>query len=188
MNKQEEAEIINKAERVAEHNERLIVKFTNIDKEDFTHGFRGISIKVKAGSSYPCRFPEADHLATHLARKILSREKKAQGIKGQKGSLYTKEEVAGLKEKMVQSLGEQTTETLTPEERRKKDLEGLNKDFAKPESPPPAPLVPPKKKEKIEVTKAQIIKDLKERKIEADINKPKEELLKQLMEAEASNK
>lgn len=66
-------------ERVAEEREREIVRFKNIDSEDFTHSFRGVSITVMAGRELVSRRPEAEHLATHLARKILGREvKRAQ--------------------------------------------------------------------------------------------------------------
>lgn len=166
-----------KIEEIAEHNERLIVKFVNIDKESFTHSFRGISITVDAGKDYTGRFPECDHLAKHLARKILTREKKAKGAdKDPKGTiLYTHQDVEDLKKKILFPLGEEKTkEELTPEARRKEDLKGIKEKFAP--NPP------------VEVTKKQVIEDLKKRGITPDVNKSKEELLKQLMELEASDK
>lgn len=165
-------------QQIAEENERRIVRFTNIDKEDFTHSFRGISISVDAGKSYTCRFPEGDHLAKHLARKIIARAKKAAGAdKDYKGTiLYTDEEINVLKQKIVTDLGSDTPKTLTPVEERKTDLKGLDKKY---------PAAPPKKEK---VTRAEIIKSLEEREIQVDVNKSNDELLSQLMEAEASGK
>lgn len=165
-------------QQIAEENERRIVRFTNIDKEDFTHSFRGISISVDAGKSYTCRFPEGDHLATHLARKIIARAKKVAGAdKDYKGTiLYTDEEINELKQKIVTDLGSDAPKTLTPEEQRKTDIKGLEDKY---------PTAPPKKEK---VTRAQVIKSLEERGIQVDINKSNDELLKQLMDAEAQGK
>lgn len=162
-------------EQIAEENERRVAQFTNIDKEDFTHAFRGIKITVRAGQSYIGRFPEVDHLAIHLARKVIAREKKAKGAdKDYKGTfLYTPEEIEELKGKIIQEKGTEVRKILTPEEERKRDLERLQEKYE------PRPKVP-------EVTKADVIKSLKERGITPDITKSKEELLKQLMEAEAT--
>ena len=157
----------------AEENERKIVKFSNIDKESFTHSFRGISITVKAGESYSCRQPEGDHLATHLARKIIARAKKAGGAdKDPKGSiLWTQEEIDALKDKIIQEIGTDSPETATPEQQRKQDLQQIEKKF-KPD----------------DVSKADIIKDLKQKGIQPDVNLSKEELLKKLMEVESQGK
>lgn len=164
-------------EKIAEENERKIVKFINIDKESFTHSFRGISIKVGAGNEYIGRFPECDHLATHLARKILSRAKKAikkdEGSKG--ASLYTEEEVNELKEQIIKPMGSESTHDNTPEEARKEDLKRIEKKYNKSSN-------------QVEVKKEDVIKDLKERGIEPDVNKSKEELLNQLIEDEAKEK
>lgn len=165
-------------EKIAEENERRIVNFTNIDKEDFTHSFRGISITVRKGVTDIMRFPEADHLATHLARKMISREKKEKGglDKDPKGTiLWTKEEIDELKKQILKDVGTDTPQTLTPEQAREKDREGLKKDFGT--------------KPKVEdVTKAQIIEDLKKKGVDPDVKKSKEELLQQLMDLEAQGK
>ena len=167
---------MNNAEQIAEENERRIVRFTNIDKESFTHSYRGISITVQAGENYVARFPEADHLATHLARKILARDKKARGAKDDPKApiLWTEEEIAELKTKIMQPIGSESPKTMTQEDLRKKDQELLKEKY---EPKPPVK----------EVTKADIIRDLKTRGIEADVSKSKEELLQQLMEAEAQS-
>lgn len=161
-------------EQTAEENERRIVRFTNIDKESFTHSFRGISITVKVGESYVCRFPEGDHLAKHLARKILARAKKekGEGKDPRGGILYTDAEVEGLKDKIVKDLGTETLKTTPIEDKRKQDIETLTEKYDKKPQPE-------------EITKSQVIKDLKTRGVEPDIKKSKEELLKQLMELES---
>lgn len=165
------------AEQIAEENERRIVKFTNIDRESFTHAFRGIKITAKAGQSLILRYPEGDHLATHLARKMIAREKKAKGAdKDPKGAvLYTDEEIAEFKKKIIQEVGKDTPEKLTVEQERKRDLERIEREHKPKEKPS-------------DVSKAEVIKSLKERGIEPDINKSKEDLLEQLIEAEASGK
>lgn len=179
MDKQEEGRLIDQAQRIAEENERKIVRFTNIDREDFTHSFRGISITVRKGESYLCRFPEGDHLATHLARKMIAREKKSRPDPDYKGSvLYTKEEVEGMKAKILSTEGSEVPERFTPEEERKRDLESIKEKYA------PATTSPPQQKAP-DITKADIIRDLKARGIEPDVKKTKEELLAQLIEAEA---
>ena len=164
----------NQATRAAEENERKIVKFTNIDKESFTHSFRGISITVKVGITHICRFPEGDHLATHLARKILARTKKKKLPRGTAATLFTDKEVNELKAKMLVSMGAETPEKLTAEEARKQDLAALEKKY----EVKPAP----------EVSKADVIKTLKEKGVEPDIKKSKDELLTQLMELVAAGK
>lgn len=165
----------NKAQRVAEENERRIIKFKNIDNESFTHSFRGISITVKPGVEHTCRFPEGDHLALHLSRKMLARAKKK--ILGNKkaGTLYKDNEVNELKEKMLTPVGSETPEKLTAEEERKRDLEQIKEKYDEKE---PAP----------EVSKADVIKDLKAKGVEPDIKKSKDELLAQLVETEAEPK
>lgn len=173
------------AERVAEELERRIVRFKNIDGEKFTHSFRGISISVDAGAEYVGRFPECDHLATHLARKILSRNKKKDLPKTKSAQLWSKKEVEDLKRDILTELGEQSTQSMTPEQARQADSARLEKEFAP--SPPkpvpaPAPIAPPAAAAK--VTKKQVIDDLKSRGIEPDITKSKEELLEQLTELE----
>ena len=177
MDKEEEAKAIKTAEQIAEENERLIVRFTNIDREAFTHSFRGISITVQAGQSYNCRFSEGDHLAFHLARKILSRKRKAEMTPEERQSgkhLYNDEEIRIMKDRILTKIGAETPKPLTPEETRAKDIERLEKEF-------------PSKKP-VEVTKADVIADLKKRGIDPDVRKSKEELLKQLIESESQPK
>lgn len=47
-----------------------VVKFTNITDKDFTHAFGGVPFFVKAGETVMLPWDLADHLATHLSRRI----------------------------------------------------------------------------------------------------------------------
>tara|TARA_Y100000310_G_scaffold107269_2_gene105736 strand:+ start:1648 stop:2211 length:564 start_codon:yes stop_codon:yes gene_type:complete len=168
------------AEQTRKENERKIVRFTNIDTEEsFSHNYDGITVTVEVGKSRVMRLPEGEHLATHLARKILGREKKRKGAKDDPKAplLWTDEEVNELKAKILQPIGSESPTSISKEEIRKKDQENLEKKYGSEKDP--------KSNEK-EVTKADVIKSLKERGVTADVNKSKEELLSQLMEIEAN--
>jgi len=168
-------------EQIAEAQERRIVRFTNIDNESFTHSFRGVSITVFAGESYPCRFPEADHLATHLARKILARKKKSMKITERNGiMLWTQPEIDKMKEEIITEIASETNNRMTAEEARQKDLENLKTKYSggNVKTVMPAPTA--------QVTKQDVIASLKERGSKVDVTKTKEELLQQLMALEAT--
>src|SRR3990167_5509504 len=156
-------------ERFAAEMERQIIRFTNIDNESFTHSFRGISITVGAGQSYIGRLPECDHLAIHLARKILSREKKKVLLKDISAQLWNEEDIFALKKEILTPLAQEEPKRWTAEEARKKDLEELKKEYT--------PVQP-------QVSKEQIIKDLESRGLKVDRRHNEKELLVQLMEAE----
>lgn len=167
-------------EKAAEELERKIVRFTNIDNESFTHSFRGISTTVKSGASIVMRFPEADHLATHLARKILSRAKKETmtALERQKGTqLWTESGVNDLKEKILSEVAQEQSAKTTIEQAHKEDIENLQTKYEKPEQP-----------KEVNITKKDVIKELESRGITVDSSKTKEELLSQLMELEAQGK
>ena len=162
-------------QKQAEELERRIVRFTNIDKESFTHSYRGVSITVQAGESYIGRFPECDHLALHLARKMLSREAKSKVSKNEPVKLWTPEQIIELKGKILTPMGNETPSAPpTPEEKRKEDLAKIEKEFPKEPTQP--------------VTKKDVIEELKKRGIEADVNKSLKELLQDLMDLEAAGK
>jgi|GEM_PF-2875243 len=165
-------------EQIAEAQERRIVRFTNIDNESFTHSFRGVSITVFAGESYPCRFPEADHLATHLARKILARQRKSMKISERGGILlWTQPEIEKMKEQIITEIANESNNRMTPEQERVKDLETLKTKYAG-TAKTIAPAAP------VQVTKQDVIASLKERGAKVDVTKTKEELLQQLMALE----
>ncbi len=164
-----------KMEKVAEEMERKIVSFTNIDNESFTHSFRGVSITIKTGQSYIGRLPECDHLALHLARKIIAREKKSKNDPMKTYVLFPEKEVAELKAKILSDVAEEQPEHYTPEEERKRDIEQLSQKY--------------EKKDVVkDVTKKDIIKDLEGKGIKVDESKSKEELLQDLINAEMQGK
>lgn len=160
--------------------ERKIVRFTNIDSESFTHSYRGISITVQPGESYIGRMPECDHLAKHLARKMLARSKKKASKDDSKGiQLWNDREITELKTKILSSIGEETLEEVSPEEERKRDQKRLEADYGKPE------LEDTPAFDASKITKGEIIKDLESRGLTVDHNKTKDQLMTELMEAEA---
>jgi len=184
----EEKRITTEIERAAEMRMRTIVRFTNIDKESFTHSFNGISMTVGSGESIPLRLPEAEHLALHLARKILSRNVKKVTPSTTGVTLWNDNTVAELQAKMLTTLGNEGRENISPEEAHKRDLERLKKDFdTEPQGVSTSNVtenVIEDKKETINVTKKMIIDDLEKRGVKVDVSKTKEELLNQLMELE----
>ena len=159
-------------QRQADELERKIVRFTNIDSESFTHSFRGISITVSASQSLNLRLPEADHLAIHLARKIISRQKKTLPNQDKIGNLWTEKEITDLKEKILSPMGMEESAGISPEEAHKKDVEQLQKKFQ------PEPV-------RVEVTKKDVIADLEKRGVKVDVTKSKEELLEQVLDLES---
>jgi len=164
-------------QRRADEIERQIVRFTNIDSESFTHSFRGISNSFAPGASQAMRLPEADHLAIHLARKIISRNKRK--LPDDKVvNLWTDAEIEDMKKKIISPLGEEEGTRLTPDQAHTKDLEALNKKFPKP-SEPTVSNTP------VLVTKKDVIADLEKRGVKVDVSLSREELLAQLMDLEA---
>lgn len=57
-----------------------VISFTNIDAEDFTHKWGGQPFFVKAGETVMFPYDLAEHLAKHLARKILLRTDKSSTV------------------------------------------------------------------------------------------------------------
>ena len=166
-------------EKEAMVRERTIAKMTNIDNEDFTHSYCGVSVTIQAGREMVGRLPEIEHLAKHLARKILSREaKKRLDKKDAQGKLWTPEQVEELQNKMIAMIGsENPPEQMSEKALREADRKKITEGFASPEPPKP-----------IGVTKKEVIDELKKRGAEVDISQTKEELLKQLMDLESQGK
>jgi len=166
---------MNIAEREAEEIGRRIVRFTNIDNESFTHSYHGVSITIRAGESYIGRFPECNHLATHLARKMLSREAKKKVSRNEPVKLWTPEQVEEYRGRILTPMGnEAPSSPPTAEEKRKEDLKKIEHEF------PPSPTSP--------VTKKDVIEELKKRGVDADVKKSLKELLQDLMDLEAQGK
>ena len=168
-------------ERKAQEMERRIVRFTNIDYESFTHSYRGVSITVKAGESYVGRLPECDHLALHLARKIIAREKKKTVDKGRGVNLWNDQEIQEWKVKILSPVGEEASpDNLSAGEARVLDQKKIEAEFGKPE-------IKPKVKAPIVVSKKDLIADLESRGIKVNPALSKDELQEKVMEAEAAS-
>lgn len=162
-----------------------VVFFKNIDSEDFTHAYAGVPHFVSAGQTVVFQYPVAMHLAKHLAMKILRRRKKKAGIVGDKDKVgntiktHTPQEIDELRKQIIVKTVDQP---LPPEqsyqETMKKEQESLAKEFSDDlkELNDEAP--------KTEVTKKDIVADLKKRGIKFDPRAPKNELLDLLMKSE----
>lgn len=172
-------------ERDAQRLERQIVKFTNIDDESFTHSFRGISITVESGRTQIMRLPEGDHLAIHLARKMLAKEKKKTQARDRGINLWTVSEVNRLKKQILTNVATEDDGQVSEQEARKRDYEQLNKQYGDEDKKEEVKKEEKPKDEPNTVTKKQVIEDLKKRGVTPDVNKSKDELLKQLMDSEA---
>src|SRR3990167_742361 len=163
-------------ERQAEERDRKIVRFTNISDKSFTHAFRGVKITVDAGESYTGRFSECEHLAVHLARRIISEAKKKITPRDKGINLFNQKEINEMVVKILTPVGEMPAPAhLSPEEARKQDLNQIGQQFE--------PELDSKPKAAVkDITKKDVIKELQKRGQDVDVNKSKEELLSQLME------
>jgi len=118
-----------------------VVTFTNITTEDFSHPFNGQAYFVAKGETKIFPFVLADHLATHLARKILLAKDKIVAVKddqtgGLGAPIWSDEAVEELKR---QILGE--VETRMPDVVKSQDeilrekVEELNQESGEPVDP-----------------------------------------------------
>jgi len=158
----------NQAEAKFQELNQKIVKFTNIDTESFTHSYGGISMTARPGMSIIGTWHLCDHLATHLARKVLAREKKKTIKPNEKHVLYTEAQVEEFKKKALSDVNETENQD---------NVNTVKVMEAKPkEVNVPAP---------VKVTRQEIIKDLKERGLKFDIHKTNAELLQMIVDSEA---
>lgn len=162
-------ESTNQAEKEFQELNQKIVKFTNIDFESFTHSYGGISMTARPGMSIIGTWHLCDHLATHLARKILAREKKKTIKPNEKNTLYTAEQVNVFKKKLI-------TEINAGENQDNVNTERVMADIKPKEVSIPAP---------VKVTRQDIIRDLKARGLKFDIHKTNAELLQMIVDSEA---
>jgi len=155
-------------ERQTAEQERTLVVFKNIDKESFTHSYRGISITVAADHQLTTNTLEATHLAKHLARKILSRAKRKEVGLNKQDIAFKEEDVTSLMQTMLVPLEENSnTRNTLPK----------YTDTKQPDNEPVK-----------EVSRKDVIKELETRGVKGDMAKSKEELLVQLLELEAQAK
>lgn len=116
-------------------NSTAVAKFTNISARDFTHPFEGEPISVRAGQSRLMPAHVADHLATHLARRILldaadGKAKLPPGTPGESAPLWSETQIAALKAKIVSEVYEREPEAVVPPEQKvRHDIDQLNANF-----------------------------------------------------------
>lgn len=159
----------NQAEAKFQELNQKIIKFTNIDVESFTHSYGGVSFTARSGMSIIGTWHLCDHLATHLARKILAREKKKTIKPNEKHVLYTDEQVELFKKKILSDINE--TENQDNVNTEKVMAEIKPKEVKSPEP--------------VKVTRQDIIRDLKARGLKFDIHKTNAELLQMIVDSEA---
>lgn len=151
-----------------------IIRFTNIDDEDFRHKYDGVPYEVEAGESLMMPFPVGDHLAKHLAMKMLKSKKKKNQPDGRKEhgktiNYYNDKEIGELKNKILSEKEEKPVpEEKSDGEKMKEKTEAMNE-----------------KVENASVDKKQVIKELKERGIDFNPRDSKEELLELIKKDEA---
>ena len=151
-----------------------IVTFTNITDEDFSHPYNGQAYFVAKREVRMFPFELADHLATHLARKILLSQDKPVSVRddvtgGVGAPIWSEEAVLQLKAKI---LGEVETQVVaapkTDDEILRDKVQELNQVTDTPETPQTL------------MTKVDVIKALKAQGKPVDVRKTKSELLAQL--------
>jgi len=171
-----------------------VVIFTNIDDQDFEHAYNGQPFRVPAGESQHMPFDLADHLATHLARKILLRGDGGKNIydptdkSGGSGiKIFGPEEEGKLKEKILGNTYQvERPKTESEVERLQREVKELNQ-FVKDNVPglkkadPAEQLVgSPATSGDVYETKADVIAKLNSLGIKFDARQNKDKLIEHL--------
>lgn len=147
----------------------LVVKFTNIDSEDFTHSYDGYPWTIKAGESQFFPVGHARLFAKHLAQKMIMKRKKASAEGKMDGTILFKEhDMDDLKNKILSESHELPQEQKSPQEVYRERVKEINET-----------LLPQITVEDAQMTKAQLIVALKERGEKVDVKKSKDELFEQ---------
>lgn len=152
---------------------RAVIKFTNIDAENFLHTYNGDPWLIGAGETQFFPVNQAKLFAKHLAMKLINKTKKltAEG-KADGTNLYKPENMQSLIERI---LGEKfdvpTLVEKSPTEVYREKVDEVNKILADKIEP-----------QSVEMTKVDIISELKKKGEKVDVRKSKEELLAQLNE------
>lgn len=151
-----------------------VVTFTNITEKEFSHSYNGQAYFVAAGETRIFPFALADHLAKHLARKILLSQDKAVSVKdeatgGLGAPIWSEEAVVELKKEI---LGEVETRQA---DRVKSDDELLAEKVAELNQVSEVTADPSSYK-----SKKDVIAALESKGTPVDVRKTKEELLAQL--------
>lgn len=151
----------------------LVIKFTNIDAEDFTHTYDGFPWTIRTGEFQFFPASHARLFAKHLAQKILMKRKKL-GIEARMDgvNLFKGEDMESLKSKILGNLVSLSSETKTPQEVYRERITEINRELK-------GDVVPVATEDSL-MTKAQIIVKLQEKGERIDVRKSKDELLGQL--------
>ena len=173
-----------------------VVIFTNIDDQDFEHAYGGQPFTILAGQSQHMPFDLADHLATHLARKILLRGDSGKNIydpndkSGGSGSkIWGLEEEMALKNKILGNTYQvERAKEETEVERLKREVSELN-SFVRANVPSSKPESAPVENPTMQIkssglddyeTKADVIAKMNELGIKFDARQNKDKLVEQL--------
>lgn len=162
-------------------NEGKVVRFTNITDERFEHAFGGTPFFVEAGESKLMPWTIADHLATHLARKILLKNDASLSVYDPKDPtggvgkpIWNADEEAKVKSKILGEIMEQAVEAEKTEvEKLQEQIKKLNEFVASKFGSEEQPKVV---QEGQYQDKAEVIAELEKRGIQFDARQKKEKL------------
>ena len=180
-----------------------VVVFTNIDDQDFEHAFGGTPFRVRAGESQHMPYDLADHLATHLARKMLLRGDTGKNIydptdkSGGTGSkIWGPEDESRIKARILGNTYERSLDKPETEiealQRQIRELNQFKQDFLNDKKNPGdeesvlqtvetgLAVSPPDGPSPSYETKADVINKMKELGLKYDARQNKETLLAQL--------
>lgn len=148
-----------------------VIKFKNIDNEDFTHTYDGYPWTVKAGETMYFPAGHARLFAKHLAQKILMKVKKSSAEGRMDGAvLFKEEDMNSLKGKILVESMDLPSSEKTPQEVHRERVMEINQSLKANEIT----------QESSEMSKAQVIAKLQERGDKVIPTKSKAELLEQL--------
>lgn len=145
-----------------------IVNFTNIDTETFTHSFDGVPQTINAGATLPMQWIVADLYATHLARKMLNRERRHTLKPGDRKRVYTEEEVDTRKVTMIREIAPVESRDIIP------PAEQIARRTAQVAAAITTPT--PQKRQQAALDKQMIVEELERRGVRVDRRKSKEDL------------
>lgn len=153
----------------AQNNSVVFIK--NIDAEPFTHEYGGVPYTLHAGESLPFPYPVAMHLAEHLAKKLIRQEAKKKGkLEGNDDrksvTLYTSQALAPYMAQIVQNRVDRPVAPVVSEaDLLKQKTEEIQRTMV------------PSKTARPEISKKDIVDELKKRGIKFNPRDTRENLL-----------
>lgn len=158
-----------------------IITIKNITGEDFVHPFAGMPYILPAGAEMKFSYPVGMHLAKHLVRKILTKEWKDKVEKDKSlrdvTMVHSDASIASLMSKIIVSTQEQP---IQPQKTEGEIWKERTKEIQKEYDEVPS--------EVSEVTKADVVAELKKRGVKFDARSSLDDLKKLLIEDEAQVK